>query len=149
MLVFLQKNHFAGTGLYNIRYAVGIVNKRTGEIELHEATSITVDNVVKALKTSESKTIGDKNMEARNQLGQAFGTKKRKQAIKAYEMNQINVGGLAEVANKINDTISEHVAKLPEKQSAEELSMADRVIPPCNLSVISQFTLGDYTRRSL
>ncbi|KAJ3320893.1 DNA-directed RNA polymerase I subunit rpa49 [Boothiomyces sp. JEL0866] len=112
------------------RYAVGIVNKKSGEIELHEATSITIENVVKALKTSESKTIGDKNMEARNQLGQAFGTKKRRQAIKAYEMNQINVGGLADVANKINDTISEHVAKLPEKQTADELSMADRAITP-------------------
>ncbi|KAJ3275477.1 DNA-directed RNA polymerase I subunit rpa49 [Terramyces sp. JEL0728] len=120
----------------NLRYAVGIVNKKTGEIELHEASSVRVDCVVKALKSQESKTIGDKNMEARNQLGQAFGTKKKRQAIKAYEMNQINVGGLAEVANKINDTISEHVAGLPEKFSAEELSMADRVIPPCNLSVI-------------
>jgi DNA-directed RNA polymerase I subunit RPA49 len=94
--------------------------------------------VVKSLKRESVETIGDKNAAARNKLGQAFGTKKRKQAIKAQEQNVVNVDGLSGVSSRIKDVIATNMPVVPLKDELASIEMADRLIPPCNLNVLVQ-----------
>ncbi|KAI8925772.1 RNA polymerase I associated factor, A49-like protein [Entophlyctis helioformis] len=117
----------------NCKYVVGVLDKATGRVTLREALPMTVTTVVKALKQTESKTIGEKNMAARNQLGEAFGTKKRKQAIRAQEKNQVDVAGLQAVASKIKEKIEDTAANLPPKAEIDARMFLDKAIPPCNV----------------
>lgn len=120
---------------YNCKYAIGILDRKTNTIKLHSATALSMQAIVKKLKNKETRTIGMKDYQARNQLGQAFGTRKRKQAIKAQEQNIVNVSGLADVAGAIKDTIAMNAPAQPLKATLLEQSMQDRLIPPCNVNV--------------
>ncbi|KAH6569679.1 hypothetical protein BASA50_002125 [Batrachochytrium salamandrivorans] len=117
----------------NCKYIVGILDKSTGEVSLHDASPLTMTTIVKSQKQGPSKTISDKNMLARNQLGEAFGTKKRKKAIRALEQNKVDVVGLHDVASAITDKIQETSALLPTKAVIDATMLADRDIPPCNV----------------
>lgn len=117
------------------KYAIGVVDKSTGIVTLHEATPVSMTNYVKSLKPAESSLISEKNAAARNQLGQAFGTKKRRQAIKALELNQVGVSGLQDV-DMIKETIASNVESLPKAEELLAQMMEDRLIPPCNPTVI-------------
>jgi DNA-directed RNA polymerase I subunit RPA49 len=129
---------------YNCKYAIGILDKTTNKIKLHNATALSMQTIVKKLKNKETRTIGVKDYQARNQLGQAFGTRKRKQAIKAQEQNVVNISGLADVAGAIKDTIAMNAPAQPLKAALLEQSMQDRLIPPCNINVSIQSSLNDF-----
>lgn len=90
-----------------------------------------------------SKLIKEKNYVARNELGQTFGTKKRKNIIKAAEMNQVRVSSLKDVAEKISETIKENATVIPLKADIDLQTMADRLIPPCNIEAISPADVYD------
>ncbi|KAI8906570.1 hypothetical protein PhCBS80983_g05832 [Powellomyces hirtus] len=114
------------------RYVVGIFDKNTKKLTLRETELFHLTTAVKTLKRHESKHIGEKNMIARNALGEAFGTKKRRQAIRALEKNQVDVGGLNEVADVIKGAIDEKAAALPTRAEIQEEQKLDRGIPPYN-----------------
>nr|KAJ3421555.1 DNA-directed RNA polymerase I subunit rpa49 [Polyrhizophydium stewartii] len=117
----------------NCKYIVGVLDKATGVVTLREADTLSMTPIVKAQKLNhQSRTIAEKNMTARNQLGEAFGTKKRKQAIRALEKNQVDVSGLQAVAHKISEKIEETSALLPAKAEIDSKMLAERDIPPCN-----------------
>ncbi|KAI8897685.1 RNA polymerase I associated factor, A49-like protein [Globomyces pollinis-pini] len=118
----------------NCKYVVGVMSKKTGNIKVHPTTLMKFNTIVKAHKNIESSVIAEKGMLARNQLGQAFGTKKRKQAIKANEINQVNVSALSDVASTIKDSIQDNVTRQPVQEDLQLRSMNDKVIPPCNLA---------------
>ena len=117
----------------NSRYLVGVLDEKTGTIKLHEATPVQMVHTVKAERAEDSNIIKDKNYLARNELGQTFGTKKRQKLIKAQEMNKVHVENLKDVASKIKETISENASSIPLKADIDLQTMADRLIPPCNL----------------
>lgn len=54
-------------------------------------------------------------LQAKNALGEAFGTKKIKQQIKSVERNAVNVSTLDSVANILRDSISAKTSALPSK----------------------------------
>ncbi|KAJ3021056.1 DNA-directed RNA polymerase I subunit rpa49 [Thoreauomyces humboldtii] len=116
------------------RYVVGVFDRTTKQLTLRETELVHLTTTVKSMKHHEAKHIGEKNMLARNALGEAFGTKKRRQAIRAYEKNQVDVGGLTEVADVIKGAIDVKAALLPTRQEILDDAKADRGIPPYNLN---------------
>ncbi|KAJ2997928.1 hypothetical protein HDV02_005023 [Globomyces sp. JEL0801] len=132
----------------NCKYVVGVMSKKTGNIKVHPTTLMKFNTIVKAHKNIESSVIAEKGMLARNQLGQAFGTKKRKQAIKANEINQVNVSALSDVASTIKDSIQDNVTRQPVQEDLQLRSMNDKatfakdvyhidhIIPPQCMEVI-------------
>ncbi|KAI8907386.1 RNA polymerase I associated factor, A49-like protein [Gorgonomyces haynaldii] len=113
------------------KYCIGVVEN--GVLKMHEAVVCQVRPVVKRLQT-ESQTIKEKTAQARNQLGEAFGTKKRKQIIKAREINQIQVKSMTNVQEAMKDIITTNTQSLPSKQELQELNVQEKWIPPCNVA---------------
>jgi hypothetical protein len=54
-------------------------------------------------------------MQAKNALGEAFGTKKIKQQIKSVERNAVNVSTLHGIAPLLHDSIAAKTSTLPSK----------------------------------
>ena len=52
-------------------------------------------------------------MALRNSLGEAFGTKKAKAAIRARERNRVDVDAMKDVAGHLQDTITQNTDTLP------------------------------------
>lgn len=93
---------------------------------------------VKALEKLQS--IGDGNKEysiARNQLGEAFGTKKAKAAIRAAERNRVNGDAMQDVAGIIQDTIGSKTMALPSVENLKSETDKVRPIPRLNTEATS------------
>ena len=60
-------------------------------------------------------------LHARNVLGEAFGTKKAKAAIRAHERNKVDVTMMEAVADVLQDRIEEGTENLP-TQGVSQLS---------------------------
>ena len=114
---------------------IGVVNKEKGIVELQEAIPINMIHAIKDLKSEGSALIKEKSTLARNDLGQSFGTKKRRKTIRNLEMNQIRVENMQDVSGKIKDMITETANSIPLKKELDERVMQDRLIPKCNLEV--------------
>ena len=71
-------------------------------------------HTVKALKSTLSSAAPSKTqyLEARNALGETFGTKKQKATIRAQERNRIDVGAMEGVMGYVMDSIEEGVEGL-------------------------------------
>eukprot|EP00842_Homolaphlyctis_polyrhiza_P004019 jgi/Hompol1/4618/HPOL_003750-RA len=115
----------------NCRYVIGIPDPKTGRVTLHETESVRFTSNVKALKQGPSKIIGEKNILARNQLGEAFGTRKRRLAIHAVVANKVDVAGLQDVASKISEKIQETSLLMPTKDqiTADMAALPQDVYP--------------------
>ncbi|KAJ3283077.1 DNA-directed RNA polymerase I subunit rpa49 [Borealophlyctis nickersoniae] len=123
------------------RYVVGIVDKTAGTLTLAPSEFFRMSTTIKTLKHHESKQIGEKNLTARNILGEAFGTKKRKQMIKALERNQVDVGGLQDAVQDITAEIDEKIAAKADGEEGAKVAPTwdqrdweDRGIPKYNVS---------------
>ena len=69
---------------------------------------------MKKLKNLESIVAStDAYIERKNKLGETFGTKKAKAAIRAQERNRIDVDAMKGTASHIQDTIGENTTNLP------------------------------------
>lgn len=55
----------------------------------------------------------DERMKLRNNLGETFGTKKAKAAIRAQERNRVDVDAMRGVAGHLQDRIQENTESLP------------------------------------
>ncbi|KAJ3090627.1 DNA-directed RNA polymerase I subunit rpa49 [Quaeritorhiza haematococci] len=116
------------------RYVVGVFDKRTKTLTFREVPVMPVKTCVKAQKAAEeTRQISQKNYQARTALGQAFGTKKRKQQLNALEQNQVNLDQINSVADVLRSTIEEKSAAIPTKEEMAAESQANRLIPPHNM----------------
>ena len=71
---------------------------------------------VKALKHLKSiAPTAAERLQARNALGETFGTKKAQAAIRAYERNKVDVSAMENVAGMLQDRIEEGTENLPTK----------------------------------
>jgi DNA-directed RNA polymerase I subunit RPA49 len=61
-------------------------------------------------------------MQAKNTLGEAFGTKKIKQQIKSVERNAVNVSTLDSIAGILHDSIAAKTSALPSKGTKMDIS---------------------------
>lgn len=77
---------------------------------------------VKALRNFKPMEPGiSERLHARNMLGEAFGTKKAKAAIRAHERNKVDVTMMEAVADVLQDRIEEGTENLP-TQGVSQLS---------------------------
>ena len=69
---------------------------------------------VKALKKMKPIQVStEERMEQRNTLGETFGTKKAKAAIRAQERNRVDIDAMKRVAGHLQDRIEENTGSLP------------------------------------
>ncbi|KAF5392112.1 hypothetical protein D9757_003204 [Collybiopsis confluens] len=68
--------------------------------------------------------------EARTALGETFGTKKAKAAIRAQERNRVDVGAMQGVMQHVVEGIDEKAGGLLTQEDAKELADSARLIPP-------------------
>jgi hypothetical protein len=124
------------------RILEGSSGARGEEVELHTKYVVAVvkDQKISFLKTvpiqldTVPRNAVESNLvlnskEKRIQLGEAFGTRKKKQQLRQQEINQIQVDTLGDV-KQMTERIGQ--TSLPRQHELEEQIMNDRLIPPCN-----------------
>ena len=95
-------------------YYVGVYNKRTKTTTLRPAPLYILSRQVKALKNLKPIEVStDERIKQRNLLGETFGTKKAKAAIRAQERNRVDIDAMKSVAGHLQETIGENTGSLP------------------------------------
>jgi DNA-directed RNA polymerase I subunit RPA49 len=93
---------------------VGVHNKRTKTTTLRPAPLHILTRTVKALKHIQPGEVSElQRIQARAALGQAFGTKKAKAAIRARERNKVDVAAMEGVAGHLQERIEMSTGALP------------------------------------
>ncbi|KAG0057846.1 DNA-directed RNA polymerase I subunit rpa49 [Gryganskiella cystojenkinii] len=117
------------------RYVIAIRDKNTDKVIFKDAPVIAVDRTIKSLKNAKVHTSSrEQFMQAKNTLGEAFGTKKIKQQIKSVERNAVNVSTLESVASILTDSIAAKTSALPSKAEIKAKADEDRPIPPYDIN---------------
>ncbi|GBE87161.1 RNA polymerase I associated factor, A49-like protein [Sparassis latifolia] len=112
-------------------YLIGVHDKRTNTTTLRPAPLHILVRQVKALKNLAPMQISSEDrMHMRNQLGETFGTKRAKAAIRAQERNRVDVDAMRGVASHLQDTIQENTGSLPTREEAKASADSNRLIPP-------------------
>lgn len=118
-------------------YLIGIYNKDDNSVLLRNAPFYNVTRKIKSVEAiSVPKSNLEKNISARNELGQAFGTKKIKQKIRNFEKNRVDIQSLSNVVSHIHNTIEEKSSIIPSKDELEKAQEEDRLIPPYNSTTV-------------
>jgi DNA-directed RNA polymerase I subunit RPA49 len=82
---------------------------------------------------------------ARNQLGEAFGTKKARAAIRAAERNKVDVSAMGGgVQDVLQGMIQSNTSTLPQKQEVEKDANDNRPIPRRNDQASSPEGVSDF-----
>ncbi|CAE6350801.1 unnamed protein product [Rhizoctonia solani] len=124
----------AGHG-YTCQYMMAIHNREDNTITFRPVPLYDLTRTVKALKNYEPQAVSQaQRMQARNVLGEAFGTKKAKAAIKAAERNRVDVGAMKDVQDFVVDSVRGGTSALPTKDVVTEMSLSNRLIPAPDLS---------------
>jgi len=96
------------------RYFLALHRPGSSKLILQPAPVYLVSRHVKAHKNFKLTEPGsEENFQARSMLGKAFGTKKAKAAINAYERNRVDVSAMEGVAGVLQDRIDEGTENLP------------------------------------
>ncbi|KIP06400.1 hypothetical protein PHLGIDRAFT_107028 [Phlebiopsis gigantea 11061_1 CR5-6] len=112
-------------------YLVGIYNKRTKTTTLRSAPLHILARNVKALKNIKPMEASvQERIKLRNTLGETFGTKKAKAAIRANERNKVDIDAMRGVAGHIQEDIQENTESLPTQEEAKLAADSSRLIPP-------------------
>jgi DNA-directed RNA polymerase I subunit RPA49 len=115
------------------RYLVGVYNRRTGTVTVRPAPLHILAHAVKPLKSIQPNGVSLlARLEARAALGESFGTKKAKAAIRAAERNKVDVSAMEDVVEHLQETIVEGTGGLPTLEEAKEAADSNRLIPPHN-----------------
>ncbi|KAI6142478.1 Rpa49 subunit specific to nuclear RNA polymerase I, partial [Pisolithus tinctorius] len=103
-------------------YLIGVHDKKTGKTTIHSAPLHNLTHNVKALKGQEPIAVSVlQQLEARAALGELFGTKKAKLAIKAQEQN------------KVNESIQKSTQVMLSKQESQATADSTHLVPPYNV----------------
>ncbi|KAI0920527.1 hypothetical protein AcV5_010239 [Taiwanofungus camphoratus] len=122
-----------GQTLAGCSYLVGVHNKRTGVTTLRPAPLHILTRQVKALKNLPPMEVTtDDRAQLRNKLGETFGTKKAKAAIRAQERNRVDIDAMKGVTAHLQETIMENTGNLPTLEEAKASADSSRLIPPHN-----------------
>ncbi|GJE92909.1 RNA polymerase I associated factor, A49-like protein [Phanerochaete sordida] len=114
-------------------YYVGIYNKKTKTTVLRPAPLHILARNVKALKNLKPMEVSvDERMKLRNNLGETFGTKKAKAAIRAHERNRVDIDAMRGVAGHLQEDIQGNTESLPTQDEAKAAADGSRLIPPYN-----------------
>ncbi|KAH9837707.1 RNA polymerase I associated factor, A49-like protein [Rhodofomes roseus] len=114
-------------------YLVAVHNKRTNTTVFRPAPLHIMNQQVKALKNlAPIEATNEERAQLRNKLGETFGTKKAKAAIRAQERNRVDIDALKGVTGHLQETIMENTSSLPTLEEAKEAADSNRLIPPHN-----------------
>ncbi|KAI9058825.1 RNA polymerase I associated factor A49-like protein [Trametes sanguinea] len=114
-------------------YMVGVHDKRTNTTTLRPVPLHILTRQVKALKNLRPIEVStEERMQQRNNLGETFGTKKAKAAIRARERNRVDIDAMKNVAGHLQDTIMQNTESLPTADEAKAAADSNRLIPPYN-----------------
>lgn len=95
--------------LTSCRYLVALHDRRTGKLSIlpQLKTPHLLSHTVKALKSIKPVAAPSKLQfrEAKTALGETFGTKKAKAAIRAVERNHVDIGAMTGVMGYVMDSI--------------------------------------------
>ncbi|KAG1732682.1 Rpa49 subunit specific to nuclear RNA polymerase I [Suillus paluster] len=109
-----------------VPYLVGVHNKRTGITTLRAAPLHILTHEVKALKGLEPAAVSTlQRLEARAALGETFGTKKAKLAIRAQERNKVDVSAM--------ESVADHLQEKEAKANAD----STRLVPQYNIDALN------------
>ncbi|ETW79765.1 hypothetical protein HETIRDRAFT_440794 [Heterobasidion irregulare TC 32-1] len=115
-------------------YYLAVHHPSTGKVVLQPAPLHILTRQVKALKHLKPiAPTAAEHLQARNALGETFGTKKAQAAIRAYQRNKVDVSAMENVAGMLQDRIEEGTENLPTKDEAKLAADAARLIPPYNM----------------
>ncbi|KXN83994.1 DNA-directed RNA polymerase I subunit rpa49 [Leucoagaricus sp. SymC.cos] len=116
------------------RYIVALHNKRTGAVSLLPSSKPPqiLQRTVKALKSIKptDAPTATQYQQARTTLGETFGTKKAKAAIRAQERNKVDVGAMEGVIDYVMEGIEKGAEGLMTAEEAKEVTDNNRLIPP-------------------
>lgn len=142
----LFANSIRDTGSLPFKYAVALVPSDASEpIRVWDAEVLASERRVKRLKAveeSDAARLGSGSVEsaataaidyktAQNLLGEAFGTRKRKQAIISVEKNKVRPDSLGASATEfINQVLKEESSAAAASASSNEDVMASSLLPP-------------------
>ena len=134
---------------------IGVYDKRTNTTTLRTAPLHVLARQVKALKNLKPIEVSsEERMALRNNLGEAFGTKKAKAVIRARERNRVDIDAMKDVTEHLQDTIMANTDTLPTAgaslkpsvllfpcteniewlvEEAKETADSTRLIPPYNV----------------
>lgn len=124
----------------NSAYTLAVYDPVSKSVELYEAPLLNGKVISKSKRTFKGpkiKQLGLRNVEQRNALGEAFGTKKAKSAISSLERNRIDSEKLQDVQIDIVDSVKESTQALPSKEQMDKESSDLRPIPSINLDATS------------
>ncbi|KAI0354308.1 RNA polymerase I associated factor A49-like protein [Trametes cingulata] len=114
-------------------YMIGVHDKRTNTTTLRPVPLHILTRQVKALKNLRPIEVSTgERMAQRNNLGEAFGTKKAKAAIRARERNRVDIDAMKNVAGHLQDTIMQNTETLPTAEEAKATADSSRLVPPYN-----------------
>ncbi|KAF9209457.1 DNA-directed RNA polymerase I subunit rpa49 [Haplosporangium sp. Z 27] len=132
---FVGQNFGEGSRQGFCRYVIAIRDKETDKVTFKDAPVIAVNRTIKSLKNAKLHVSArEQFLQAKNTLGEAFGTKKIKQQIKSVERNAVNVNTLESVASILHDSIAAKTSALPSKVEIKTQADEDRPIPPYDIN---------------
>ncbi|KAJ7701546.1 RNA polymerase I associated factor, A49-like protein [Mycena rosella] len=116
------------------RYVIAVHNKRTSALTVLPTTLSphVLTHRVKALKSIEPSPAPSavEYFQARTALGETFGTKKAKAAIRARERNRVDVSAMEGVMDFVMAGIDKGAEGLMTTEKAKEVADSNRPIPP-------------------
>lgn len=119
------------------RYFIGVHNKKTGVTTVRQAPLHVLTHQVKALKNLQPAAVSDLEwQEARAALGESFGTRTAKLAIKARERNKVDVSAMEGVVDHLQEGIQKATQALPSKEAAQAHADNARLVPAHNADAI-------------
>ncbi|KAL7411735.1 RNA polymerase I associated factor, A49-like protein [Mrakia frigida] len=125
-------------GGYPCRYLLGVHDPSTNTLTLAPTPAYLLSHSVKRLKDLKPMENPDEEnanrIEARNKLGEAFGTKKSKSRIKTAERNKIDTAGMEGMRNQLEESILVAGKDLPSQETIKQVADDARPIPPPNMA---------------
>ncbi|KAG8739098.1 DNA-directed RNA polymerase I subunit rpa49 [Ceratobasidium sp. 414] len=118
-----------------IEYLIAVHDRKANTITFRPAPLYDLTRTVKALKDIEPLAVSQaQRAQARNVLGEAFGTKKAKAAIRAAERNKVDTVAMKDVQDFVVESVRDGTSALPTKDEVIEAALSTRLIPTPNTS---------------
>lgn len=116
----------------NNEYYIALYDPVRKLVDFHKAPIVQAKVTAKSKRKYSGPSVkqaGARNVDQRNALGKAFGTKKAKAAINNIERNKIDAEKLQDAELDIVDSVKTSTQVLPTKQEIEKVASSNRPIP--------------------
>ncbi|XP_028832676.1 DNA-directed RNA polymerase I subunit RPA49 isoform X2 [Denticeps clupeoides] len=125
-------------GSCSSRYYVGVLDKKTKQMEVHNAQLFSLQPVVPGESTAKDETDAHDTKSYRQKVDsliEAFGTNKQKRALSSRRLNQVGSESLQQaVAQAASNIIQQKGIEVLQQEVADSKAQAEAALylPPCN-----------------